>query len=371
MRCPDTGTLRAALDGAAPAAVSDHVAACASCRADSERLQADAAIAARAVALLAPAAPAAPAAAVAPPVALRPPSPTTAPSPPPVPPAGARRPRRVAAVAAAIVALAVTVAATPAGRSAAADFLAAFRTERFEVVTVESSDEDAFAALEALGEVTTSGEPTPTRVADAAAAAEAVGVPVAVPPAEALPSSVTSAQPSFTVTEPAEVRLTFDADRIAAHLSAHGADPAAIPAGLDGAALVVHVPAAAAVTYPGDDDELPGLIVGSAAPVAASVDGDVSLPALREFLLDLPGLPPDTVRQLEQIQDWRTTLPIPVPPEVAAMAREADVAGTPGLVVDGLGGLGGAALWQRDGVVHAVAAPAPLDEVLGVADSLP
>lgn len=367
MACPDTGFLRAALDGAAPASVSAHVAACTSCRAAGERLRADAAVAARAVALLAPTPAEVPATAAEPPAAMRPPSP--APLPPAAPPP-ARRSRRVAAVAAAIVALAVIVVGTPAGRTAASEFLAAFRTERFEIVTVDTSDEDAFAALEALGDVTTSGEPTPTPVPGAAAAAEAAGVPVALPPAEALPSSVTAEQPSFAVTSPAEVRITFDAERIADHLAAEGADPAAIPDGLDGAALVVRVPPAAVATYPGAEDGFPGLVVGASAPVEAAVEGDVSLEELRELLLGLPGLPPDTVRQLEQIQDWRTTLPIPVPAEVAAMAREAEVAGAPGLVVDGFGGLGGAALWQRDGVVRGVAAPAPLDEVLGVADAL-
>ena len=122
--CPDTGLLRAALDGEAD--VPAHAGSCERCRAELEGLRTDAAVAAAALARLAP---------------------------PDVEAEAQGSPSqrwgvglgRVAA-AAACLALVVVLVATPGGRGAAAAFLAAFRTERFAVVTVNPAQaQKAFA----------------------------------------------------------------------------------------------------------------------------------------------------------------------------------------------------------------------------------
>jgi Sigma-70 region 2 len=132
------------------------------------------------------------------------------------------------------------------------------------------------------------------------------------PDAAALPSGVDT-RPRIMVTPARQLRFTPDAARVGRHLAAHGRSAAAVPARLDGATLAAEVPAAALLHYVAADGG-PRLVVGQSRELTARVvDGTVTLEALREFLLDFPGLPPQTVRQLRAIGDWRNTLPLPVP----------------------------------------------------------
>ena len=83
----------------------------------------------------------------------------------------------------------------------------------------------------------------------------------------------------------------------------------------------------------------------------------------------LPGLSRETARQLRSINDWRTTLPVPIPAEQVAW-QPATIAGSPGLLLNDNTGLGSAAIWQRDGRVYGVAGSVTPDELRRVADSL-
>ena len=84
-------------------------------------------------------------------------------------------------------------------------------------------------------------------------------------------------------------------------------------------------------------------MVGAARELEVGVEGNVSLAELREFLLTLPDLPPETVRQLRAIEDWRTTLPIPVPVDQIAW-QPVTIAGGPGLLLADDSGIGSGAL---------------------------
>jgi len=152
MPCPDLGALRASLDDDAagtPAPLHDHVHACASCADTLAELQRNAELAAPAIALTAPDVPPSPAAvqaaltrfeqrrarvaaATPAPVAT---APAAVPDPVPLP----RRGRVARGVAAGLVAALVLAGllVTPGGRAAAAGFLAQFRSQRFEVVSVD------------------------------------------------------------------------------------------------------------------------------------------------------------------------------------------------------------------------------------------
>ena len=117
-----------------------------------------------------------------------------------------------------------------------------------------------------------------------------------------------------------------------------------------GATLVVGLPAAVFLQYPRSTHEV-GLVVAEAGELAVGVEGNVTLDELREFLLGLPDLPPETVQQLRAIQDWRNTLPIPVPMDRIHW-QQVTIAGGPGLLLADNSGLGSGAIWQRDGRVY-------------------
>src|SRR5205823_8444737 len=86
-----------------------------------------------------------------------------------------------------------------------------------------------------------------------------------------------------------------------------------MPDKFDGASLVVTMPTAAILNYSGSQTSREDLAVVEAGELVVDVQGNVSLPEMRDFLLGLPGLPPTVVSQLKQIQSWNDTLPIPVP----------------------------------------------------------
>ncbi|HEV3013124.1 MAG TPA: hypothetical protein VG499_07610 [Actinomycetota bacterium] len=396
MPCPDLGALRASLDDptGTPAPPHDHVPGCASCADTLAELQRNAELAAPAIALTAPADPPSPAAvedaltrfeqrrarlAAA--------ATTTAPAladvPGPIPRPGRGRVARLGArargVAAGLVAALVLAGllVTPGGRAAAAGFLAQFRSQRFEVVSLDpgqsSQVADVVGGLVQTGVFTgdalhLSGFGEPEVVAGLDEAARVAGFAVSAVDPAALPAGVERTPQRVLVTRARETRLTFDRDRALAYLRGHGRPDARLPERYDGTQLVVQVPAAVVQQFAGRDG-VPALLVGKAGTVGLATEGGASLEELREVLLGLPGLPAETVAQLRAIGDWRTTLPLPVPSD-QVRSRPATVDGAEAISFADQTGRLHALLWQRGGHIWGVAGVVGSDEALDVANSL-
>ncbi len=262
--------------------------------------------------------------------------------------------RRPVSIAAGVVGLlvAVVLVVTPAGRQAAAGFLASFRSERIQVVTFDPDEPTAgFDALADIVEVDgdPATHPEPTEVDGPQAAAEISGfqpTPVASLPDGATLDSVQASPPST-------VRLTFTADRAPD-----------LPPELDGAQLVVSLPGAVAMTYQVDGQ---ALVVAEAEQLAVdAVGGDLA--QIRGYLLGRPEVPADLARQLLAIDDWTTTLPIPVPVD-SVVWQDTTVAGQPALMLQDPMGAG--LLWQAGGRIHALGAEGlDIDELRQIADGI-
>lgn len=389
MTCPDDGTLRAWIDdepsgggpGGGPYAdkviLDEHLAGCDSCQQRTAGLHRTAGLAAPALALLAPSrlptateVEAARVRLVEP--QLTDPQRSGATVSRAATDASRRRSVRLRwstrplAGAAALV-LGVAVLASPAGRSAAADFLAQFRSEQLAVVAIDEQDVAALEELRQLG--TVSGDQAAFEaepVSSPRAAARQAGFAVVTPDLALLPPGVRRT-PRVQVSRPSEVRFTFDRDRAQRWFQAQGEQPV-LPERFDGSSLVISVPAAVTLQYPAADGT-PGLVVGQARPVEASTEGGVTLEEMRAFLLDLPGLSESTRSQLESIGDWRSTLPLPVPADEVAWESTTIDGGEAFLLSDG-SGLLNAAVWQRDGFIYGVGGQADIEVVRDVAASL-
>jgi hypothetical protein len=405
MPCPDLGALRASLDDA-PAgtatALRDHVHACPACADALAELQRNAELAAPAIALTAPGDPlsdpaveaaltrltqrrarlaAARAAAATSPAGPADLDPDSVPAP--VPPARRRRlaglGARTRGIAAALVAAAVLtgLVATPGGRAAAAGFLGQFRSQRIQAVPIDAGQATQIDSL--LTDLVDSGVFTgdqrqvgdlgqPEAVADLAAAGRLAGFAVpAVDPA-VLPAGVRPTPRRILVSRAREVRITFDRDRALAYLRAHGRPGAQLPERYDGTRLVMHVPAAVVQQFAGRDGA-PALLVGKAGMLALDTEGGASLEELRQVVLGLPGLPPELAARLRAIDDWRTTLPLPVPTDQVRW-QPATVGGAEALSFADQTGRLHALLWQRDGHIWGVAGVTGAGETRHVADSL-
>jgi hypothetical protein len=417
MPCPDLGALRASIDdgGGAPAPVLEHSRGCAACSDTLAELQRNAELAAPAIALTAPDDPPAAAGVEAALARLQrrrgrlahASTATARSSPEPHPLATGAPTGRVAAgvdgparlstapsrrwdrlaglgartrwVAAALVAALVLtgLVATPGGRAAAAGFLAQFRAQRFEAVPLDPGQatqvEDVVADLVKTGVFTGDalkagafGEPVVA--ADRAEAGRVAGFAVPTLDPSALPAGVERTPQRILVTRAQEARITFDRDKALDYLRRNGRPGATLPERYDGTRLVIQVPAAVVEQFAGRDGG-PALLVGKAGTLGLDTEGGASLAELRELLLDLPGLPAETVARLRAIGDWRATLPLPVP-SGEVRSRPATVGGAEALSFADRTGRLNALLWQRDGHIWGVASVLGSDETRDVANSL-
>jgi hypothetical protein len=402
MPCPDLGALRASLDApdGAPAAARDHARACPSCSDTLTELQRNAELAALAVALTGPSAPPAPAqveaalarfeqrrarlvatAAPATPAATVPTPAATAARPPrrgrpgPLARMGARTRGIAAALLAAVVLTGLV--ATPAGRAAASSFLAQFRSQRFQVLSLDPSQssqiEDVVAGLVDTGVFSGnapqgSGFGEPRAADDRAEASRMAGFAVPVIDPAALPRGIERVPQRILVSPAREARLSFDRDRALDYLRAHGRPDAQLPERYDGTQLVVQLPAVVVQEFAGRDGG-PALLVGKAGMLGLGTEGGASLEELREVVLDLPGLPAETVAQLRAIGDWRSTLPLPVPTDEVRW-NPTTIEGTEAIDFADPTGRLHALLWQRDDHIWGVAGVVSSDEARHVASSL-
>lgn len=347
--CPDSGALRAALDGDRPD-VAAHVTDCAACQACSVAVAADAAFSAARL-------PAAPdvgprdieaaldrvrAQTVAPVVALP-----------------QRRLYRDSLLRAAASLVAVVlvggVLSTSGGRAAAASFLDRFRAEQVTAVPVDFTTVDP-AALEALTELADiqglDDTINPEPVADLKAAAAVAGFMATPLNTAALPPE-TQGPVEVLAQAPQTVLITFK-------------DEPAVPADIRGITLALNVPGAVVQTVVTQGG--PVALRGEAGVLEVLVHGDASLAQVREALLSLPGLPEETVTALRAIEDWETTLPLPVPAGLIAWS-ETTVAGRSALAFGDESGLGSVLVWHDGERFVGVGGRLPLSQVRRMAET--
>ncbi|CAN5918015.1 hypothetical protein BH23ACT10_BH23ACT10_24480 [soil metagenome] len=341
MTCPDAARLRTHIDHADPE-VDAHLGQCDACMRQLADLHATAQLAARSISTL----DGDRTATVDVDTALRRAAPAATPT------GVSTRYRLPTAIAAGVVAPAVVAALviTPTGRQAAADFLAMFRAEQVQVVTVDPEQPfGVFDVLEEVAEIDAPDGDQHTEVDSPADAGEIAGFT----PSEVSQLPDGAVLDHLQAAPPSTVRMTFRADRAPE-----------LPPALDGAQLVVSVPGTVASIYAVDEQML---VIGEAGQLSVeAVGGD--LEQIREYLLSRPEVPTDLARQLLEIDDWTTTLPIPVPVDDIVW-RDTTVAGHPGLMLTDPMGAG--LLWQSGGRLHVIGAEGlDIDALRRIADGL-
>src|SRR5207248_118763 len=209
-------------------------------------------------------------------------------------------------LAAALV-LAVVVAFTPEGGSAAAAFLAQFRSQQVSVIEVTpQSQADIMRSLDALGNLGTVQTPTGNgetrtgalarevagqpKAVSLAEAAQTVGFSLSTPDVATLPAGIDKT-PSVRVSPGSQVRFTFDKVKARAYYQSTGHPEVTLPDKFNGATLSVTIPSAAILHYGTGPSSNNDVVVVEAGELVVDVQGNVSLPEMRDFLLGLPGLP--------------------------------------------------------------------------------
>ena len=287
--------------------------------------------------------------------------------------------------AAASVAL-VAVLLTASG--VAETILTIFEPKQVTAVQITPNDiATAVNGLESFGTLTWSTPPKPYDVPDAKTAASDSGLAIVRP--GILPAGISDANLRFGVMPKTTATFTFSADKTRQNATRIGRTPPPMPANIDGSKLFITggpavVQFYADVPLPNVDPRaspktttttpggplagLPKLVIAQGkAPVVQS-DG-VTVEQLQQYLLAQPGVTPELAAQIRAIKDPSSTLPIPIPVNMAT-SKNVTVQGVPGVFVGDSTGLGSAVIWQKDGIVYGVAGTLSESEIMTVANSL-
>jgi hypothetical protein len=199
-----------------------------------------------------------------------------------------------------------------------------------------------------------------------------------------LPAGV-PAQPRYAALPTETGTFTFSAAKAAATARATGKALPPMPAGLDGSVMRLTIGPAVVAAYGGRSGfglkrallhgaetsslgALPSLVVAEARrPLVESTGASVA--DIESYLLAMPGISPALAAQIKAIGDPNTTLPVPVPVNMAT-AHAVSVDGVSGLAIGDNTGLGSVVIWQKDGMVYGIAGSLSEDQALNVANSL-
>lgn len=289
--------------------------------------------------------------------------------------AGPPRLMRFAAVMLACLALAGAFS-VPSVRAAATAFLDMFRVVHFAAVPVESgslqrlrdSGLDLRALLSDQVQVLEKAGP-PAAYATADAAGAAAGFHVELP--SWMPVGWNTEPSAVSVTGPTSVRITANTTRLAQILAALNINDVAVPQGIDGRSASVRTSPAVTLTWRKDGQSVQ--LMQSPSPQVNFPPG-TDLPALAEIGLRIMGLSRNDAYRFAQSIDWRSTLLVPIPVNVASF-RQVTVQGGSGLLLEGAragqrGKAGAVVLWSDGNRVFALSGNLGAEQLLEMAETL-
>lgn len=275
------------------------------------------------------------------------------------------------------------------GTGVAGNLVKIFEPDKLVAVPVDAQSLSSLPDLRNYGTIALVQEPQVAAAATLAEASERTGLRLLTP--AKLPAGL-GAERIQTATS-GRVSFTFDPAKAAA---AAKEDKLVLPASLNGSSLFLEAGPITIQTFGGPSDavgdraalekaakaaaapdqaDLAGLlsslpdlmIVQMKAPVLSS--NGPSVTQYRDALLSLPNLSPALKAQIAAIGDPSTTLPLPIPIDMAS-SEKVDINGVTGLAIGDNTGVGSGVVWQSGGVVRAVAGPLAQDKVLAIARSM-
>jgi len=241
-------------------------------------------------------------------------------------------PLRPVAYAASLL-LAVGLFALPSVRAGAEAFLDLFRIVNFAAVPVQQQRVNALLAHPGLDLPRMLGEQVHVLkapgarqiVATAAEAGALAGIQVRLPAWRPV-----GLEPQQTdVLADQRWSVTASAAKLQQVLAAAGIEDLSVPEGIDGQTSTVYIPPVVRITYAATAGH--ATLVQARRPEASLPPG-VDLARIAEIGLRVLGIDRGEAYRFAQNIDWRTTLVVPVPTEVAAF-RQVDIQGSAGLLI--------------------------------------
>ncbi len=256
--------------------------------------------------------------------------------------------------------------------------LTIFEPKQLVAVPITAGDFNGASSFGAYGTLTWTEQPKPYDVPDIRTAAKDSGMTVLVP--SNVPADAGTAH--YGVMPKTTATFTFSADKTRQSAAAQKRTPPPMPANIDGSKLFITGGPAVVTIYADGNlptgasgatgaspfSGMPKLIVAQGRPPVVQSDG-VTVEQLQSYLLEQPGISPQLAAQIRAIKDPSSTLPVPIPVDMAT-SKKVTVQGVEGIFVGDSTGLGSAVIWQKDGIVYGVAGTLTEQQVLAVANSL-
>lgn len=308
------------------------------------------------------------------------------------------RAARGAVAMVALVLLTAVFALTPM-RSVASNLFNRFEVQEFQAVTIRPEQFQEFGAellmrgfgadLERIGEafqnlaeVETSFDMESADAdmqefetyGDAAAAFGEFRVPETVP-------AGFDQNPRYLMSEAAWIRVTVNTESLNTILDELSFNFNSIPDAsvMPELTATIDIPSALVAHYEGSDDQHLA-VIQLESPVLTTPEG-LDMNAVRSDLLSLPGLPDEFVDQIKAIDNWESTLIVPVPE--GAETRNVTIDGQPALLIEAgeldassfgddlqMEGEVSVVMWNDGGVLYIVAGSVSGDQLLEIANSL-
>ena len=228
--------------------------------------------------------------------------------------------------------------------------------------------------LGAYGTFVWTTPPQPKEVNSRSQASAQAGFTALAP--TSVPSSVTG-DPRYGVINRSTATFTFSADSTRQSAARVNRTAPPMPANIDGSKLfITGGPAvvqiwgapAGATGATGAYPDVPTLVIGQAKAPTVSSDG-ITVDELRSYLLSQPGISPQLAAAIRAIGDPSSTLPVPVPAELA-VSHPVTVQGVQGLYVGDNTGIASAVIWQKDGMMFEVIGSFNESQALSIANSM-
>ncbi|SFX20286.1 Putative zinc-finger [Thermoactinomyces sp. DSM 45891] len=240
----------------------------------------------------------------------------------------------------------------PQVQAATSELLSAFRVDKVELVKLTEKDLQHMEAflqnkelgkldLKGMGKIWTEGEQKKDRHREYDTYEQAVKKEDALPKK---PEGYTVS--NINVTDPMKIHFQLNTEKVNKVLKQLGAK-VGLENKLNGKTFSIEVPKTTMLSLRDTTYDFHYMV---ASTPQLRVDKDVDVAKLRDSILSFPFIPTDLKRQMMAIQDWQSTLPIPVV-EGMGKVSEVQVNGAKGVMMKEEHGAA-VLLWQKDGKIH-------------------
>jgi hypothetical protein len=269
--------------------------------------------------------------------------------------------------------LLVLILAFPWTRTLAGELLNLFRVQQVQVVPVD------FTGLEQLTGDGALGNQFTELISDSVNWVQEPGEPVVAASAEEasqlagfnvrLPAGMTPSQ--INVTSGAVFSFTLDRTKAQTLLDEAGRSDLVLPASVDGAEILVDIPASVSVAFgtcprPGSgvsgnneqsttERRYPDCVILAQIPSpSVNAPADLDIEALARIGLEFTGMSSEEAAELTSTVNWTSTLLVPIP-RSAAIHEQVSVDGVTGTLIQASGDTSQfALLWVKDGIIYTI-----------------